>query len=199
MKVWMRKEMWSSGVVLLLFVAPLTTAAQSAPIPVKPGLWETTVTVARVAGLPPEAEAKIAAMPPAQQAQVRAMMSGGAGGGQPAAATRKACFAPQTSLDSILNQAQQSSGMQCTFTNRAQTAHSVSFDLSCTGQMGNATGHTEYHIIDDDHMSGSSHMTVTGSSRGTTTTMKIDTTSTGNFLNADCGDVNPFAPATAAK
>src|SRR5580698_6813939 len=80
-----------------LFAAPLGAHAQSAPTPVKPGLWETQVSMTRVMSLPPDAEAKIAALPAAQQAQVRAMMGGGAGGNStPTVTTKQVCIAPQT-------------------------------------------------------------------------------------------------------
>jgi hypothetical protein len=188
----------AAAAVMVLSAAALVSAAQNSPLPVKPGLWEMSVTTARISGLPPEAEARIAALPPAQQAQVRAMMSGrGPGGGKPIVSTTKACLTGQTSLDSLLNQTQQSSGMQCSFTNRQQTAKGASFDISCTGQMGTAKGHSEFHAIDDEHMSGSTHLTMTGSANGTATSMTMDTTSTGKFVAADCGAVKPFSPPAA--
>jgi len=180
--------------VFLLASAPLLCAQQN---PMKAGLWETTVTINRVMALPPEAEARIAAMPPAQQAQVRAMM-GGAGGGQPMVTTRQECVAPQTTMDSMLNRAQQSSGMTCTLTNKTQTANGASFDISCTGAMGAAKGHTEFRRVDDDHVTSSSHMTVTATSHGTTNNMTIDAATTAKFVGADCGDVKPFTPPPAA-
>ena len=199
MKAW-HKKAYSLGVVFVLSPAPLTLLAQSAPLPVKPGLWEMSGSVTRVTPLPPDAEAKIAALPPAQQAQVRAMMSGGAGGGgKPITTTKQVCYAAQTTMDSMLNQAQHSPGMQCSFTNRVQTAHGASFDISCTGQMGSAQGHTEFHAIDDEHMSSTSHMTITASSHGSTSNTTTDITTTGKFLNADCGDVKPFTPGAPAK
>jgi hypothetical protein len=207
MSVWMLNKAWSLGVVLVLLTAPFALHAQSTPLPVKPGLWEMQTGSnglsqgAAAPTLPPEAEAKIAALPPAQQAQVRAMMSGAGGGAaRPAAVPpRKVCLAGQPNLDSILNQSQRASGMQCTFTNRAQTARGVSFDTSCTGPHGNAKGHTEFHLVDDEHLSGSTHMTVTGSAQGHDFNSTIDTTTSGKFLADDCGDVKPFTPGPQGR
>jgi len=213
MKLWMRRKAWSRklkmiktlSAVLVLSATPLTLLAQSAPLPVKPGLWEMQSNVNRpgqaasgVPALPPEAEAKIAALPPAQQAQVRAMMSGAGGGApKPAPTTIKVCMANQPSLDSMLNQSQRSSGMQCTFTNRSQTANGVSFDTTCTGPQGGGKGHTEIHIIDDEHVSSTNHMTISGSANGHDFNSTIDASSTGRFVSADCGDVKPFTPPPA--
>jgi hypothetical protein len=205
MRLWMQIKPCSLTAALLLSAAPLTLLAQSTPLPVKPGLWEMQSNANRpgqaasgAPALPPEAEAKIAALPPAQQAQVRAMMSASAGGAaRPAPTTIKVCLAGQPSLDSMLNQSQRSSGMQCTFTNRSQTANGVSFDTSCTGPQGNAKGHTEIHLIDDEHVSSSNHMTISGSANGHDFNSTIDASSTGRFVSADCGDVKPLGAPPA--
>jgi hypothetical protein len=197
MKAWMHNKTCSFGVVLVLSAAPLTLLAQNAPLPVKPGLWEMSVSVSRVMALPPEAEARIAAMPPEQQAQVRAMMSGGAAGGKPMVNTTQVCMAGQASMDTLLNRAQQNPGMQCSFTNRVQTANGASFDISCTGQVGTAKGHTEFHAIDDEHLTSTSHVAITASSQGRTGNTTMDSTTTGKFVSADCGDVKPFTPPPA--
>jgi hypothetical protein len=171
--------------------------AQSSPM--KPGLWETQASSTSQMQMPPEVEAKIAAMPAAQQAQMRSMMGGMGGGGTPVSTTRQVCIAPQTTVDSMLNRAQQSQGMSCTVSNKTQTATGVSFDINCTGQTGSGKGHTDVRLVDDDHVSSTSHMTVTASSQGHTMNTTVDVTTTAKFVSADCGDVKPFTPPTAAK
>jgi hypothetical protein len=150
--------------------------------------------------LPPDAEAKIAALPPEAQAQVRAAMAGAAGGGaRPAGMTTQVCIAPNTNMDSLLNQAQQrsSAAMQCSFTNRVQTAQGASYDISCIGPMGSAQGHSSYHVADDEHFSSTTHMTINGKSQGQTMTMTRDLSTTGSYVSADCGDVKPMGAAPA--
>ena len=198
MKVWALPKHSGLAVVLFLSASSFHLHAQSQPLPVKPGLWEMQASSTSVMALPPEAEAKIAAMPAAQQAQVRAMMSGGMGGGKPVSITKQVCLAPQTSMDSLLDPSRQSPGMQCTFTNKVQTARNASFDLSCTGTTGSAKGHAEYHAIDDQHMSSTMHMTVTASAQGHTSNSTVDVSTTGKFLNTDCGDVKPVGGPPAA-
>jgi Protein of unknown function (DUF3617) len=198
MKVWALPR--HSGLVVLFFLSASSFQlhAQSQPLPVKPGLWEMQASTTSVMALPPEAEAKIAAMPPAQQAQVRAMMSGGMGGGKPVSVSRQVCLAPQTSMDSLLDPSRQSPGMQCTYTNKVQTATNASFDLSCTSATGSAKGHAEYHATDLEHMNSTIHMTITASAQGHTSTSTVDVSTTGKFVNADCGDVKPVGGPPAA-
>jgi len=196
--------------ILILTAAPLSLQAQSA-LPVKPGLWEMQTSSGAGSGggapampampaLPPDAEARIAALPPAQQAQVRAAMAGAGGGAaKPAGTTVQSCIVPNTSMDSLLNQAQQrtANGMQCTFSNRVQTDKGASYDMSCSGPMGSAKGHTDYKVIDDEHFNSTIHMTITGSAQGQVMTMNRDVTTTGKFVSADCGDVKPVGTPPA--
>ena len=136
-------------------------------------------------------------MPQAQQDQMRAMMPGGRVGGQPTTITKQVCMTAQSSMDNMLNQAPQSPGMKCTFSNRVQTEHGASFDISCASATASATGHAQYRMLDSEHSSGTSHMVITGSSNGHTMNSTVDNTSTGHFVSADCGDVKPFTPPAA--
>ena len=197
MKVWMQRKLWRQVVPIVLLAVPYSVHAQGGPIPAKPGLWEVQVSVTSKMALPPEVEARIAAMPQAQQDQMRAMMGSRMGGaGTPTSTTRQVCIAPGTSMDSMLSQAQQNPGMKCTFSNREQTATGASFDISCTSATGSATGHSQFHFADDEHASSSMHMTMTASQNGHTMNSTMDSSSSGRFVNADCGTVKPMgAPA----
>jgi hypothetical protein len=192
-----------------MLVAPLALHAQGTPIPLKPGLWEIQANTGSPGGaaaaptapaLPPEVEARIAAMPPAQQAQVRAAMAA-RGGGAPAARTAggiatQACLTPNTTLESLLSRSQQA-GMQCSYSNKVQTATGASFDISCTGAIGNAQGHAVYKMPDDEHMSSTMHLSIAATMQGQPMNMTRDISSTGKFVKADCGDVKPAALPTA--
>ncbi len=186
-----RQELALICCMTLLCILPFSAHAQT----IKAGLWETQSTITNTMSLPPDVEARLAAMPVAQQAQVRSMM-GGVGGGQPVSVTNKSCVAGKVTMDSLLSQ-QQKSAMKCTFTNRTQTADGASFDTSCTSPQGTATGHTQLHFVDDEHASGTTHMTMDMTSRGQTTHMTVDNTMSAKWLAADCGDVKPAAPPAA--
>ncbi len=186
-------------ITLGIIAASISLYGQSAPIPIKPGLWESQISSTNTMSLPPEVEAKIAAMPAAQQAQVRSMMGGSAGGSAPTSITSKSCFAPGTSMDALLNQQQNRPGMKCTFTNRVQTADGASFDTSCTTAQGTANGHSTFHHVDDEHVTGTTHMTLNMAANGRTMSSTIDSTSTMKYVGADCGDVKPGSAAVVSK
>jgi len=179
------------GVVLTLATVVGGWGQKAGSNPIKPGLWETTVSSTNAMSLPPETEARIAAMPPEQQAMVRARM-----GGAPATTTHKSCVATKQSMDDFLDQAKERSGMKCTFSNRQESADGASFDTNCNSERGTVKGHSDFHMADSDHVSGTTHLEGTMTSqRGGTVTMKIESTMTSKYLGADCGDVKPPTPA----
>jgi Protein of unknown function (DUF3617) len=180
-----------SGLVFL-FLCAGTGFSQVGGAPIKPGIWETQITSTNVMSLPPDVEARIAAMPADQQAMVRSRM-----GGTPMTTSHKGCMAKQTSMDSMLNDAQQKSGMKCTFSNRQETGSTLSFDTNCTMQQGTMTGHSTFHVVDSDHATGTTHMEGAMTTPRGSTTMKVDTKMSSTYLGADCGDVKPYSAAAA--
>lgn len=185
------KRVVQGGAVLTLAAIVGGWGQGAGSIPIKPGLWETTVSSTNVMSLPPETEARIANMPPEQQAMIRARM-----GGAPATSTHKSCVATKQSMDDFLDQAKERTGMRCTFSNRQETTHGASFDTSCSTERGTMKGHSDFHMADDEHVSGTTHVEGTmNSQRGGTVTMKIESTMTSKYLGSDCGDVKPATPA----
>jgi hypothetical protein len=170
--------------------AGIPGARAQSTLPVKQGLWETQTTVTNQMSLPPDLEAKIAAMPAAQQAMVRQNM-----GGKPTSSTIQSCIASQATMDQFLNSQQQRTGMKCTFTNRQQTATGTSFDTSCTMQQGTAAGHSQFTFVDDEHVTGQTHMTVNMTSAKGSAQSTIDSTMSMKYVGADCGSVKPNTTA----
>jgi len=193
------RDLFKPSVVFTIFLLPPALHAQTAPIPVRPGLWEMQVSIARAIALAPEMEARIAAMPPDQQAQMRAMIGGAAspGASKPLVTTKQVCLAPKSSMDTLIGQAQQVTGLQCTVANKVQTPRGGSYDVSCNVAMGSAKGHATYRLVDETHLSGVSHMTVTGAAGGLGA-LSMDASTTGKFLNADCGEEKPFSAPAAS-
>ncbi len=187
MKVLQRTMRWA-GAVPALLVMSFVSHAQGGAIPIKPGLWETTINGTTTMTLPAEQEARIAAMPAAQQARIRSMMAGAS----PTTIKTHGCAATQTNLDTFLNDMQQKKGMKCTFSNRTQTTDGVSFDTNCTSPEGTASGHTEIHMSDSDRVTGTTHLTADTTGRnGGAMHMTISNTITSKYLGADCGSVKP--------
>ena len=174
------------GVSALLF-ATANLVAQSASI--KPGLWETEISVTTNMTLPPDAEARIAALPPEQQAMIRSRMSGG----KPTTSTNRSCVAPNTTIDSLLKQQTQKNGaMQCTISNRSISSSGGSFDTTCTGDGSTAMAHVEFTRLDDEHATGKMHMTMSSSRNGRSMSGSSDSTIRYKYIGADCGDVKPI-------
>jgi hypothetical protein len=184
----MTETLCKCSLFVLVMAYAVGLHGQSAPIPIKSGLWQTTISGTNTVALPPEQEAKIAAMPAAQQAMIRNM----SGGGKPTTVTTKSCAAQATSVDALMSQAQQKN-TKCTFTNQSQAADGASFDVSCISQQGTASGHAAFHMADSEHVSGTMHMTVDATGRGGAMHMTIDNTITSKYLGADCGTVKPGA------
>ena len=182
-------ETWCKcGLFVLVMTFGTGVKAQTAPIPIKPGLWQTTSSGTTSMTLPAAQEAQIAAMPAAQQAMVRSRM----GGGTPTTVTTQACAAQQTSLNEIMSQAQQKN-TKCTFSNQTQASSGASFDVSCVSQQGTASGHAQFQMVDSEHVTGSIHLTADGSSKGGSMHMTIDNTVTSKYVSSDCGTVKPGA------
>ena len=174
------------GIFLAIGLLP-TARAQSRQIPVKLGLWESQVSSTMVMALPPEAEARIAAMPPERQAQMRARLNGS----KPNVSTYKSCIAQHATMDELLNQNQDKRGAKCTFTNRTQTSDGASFDTTCTMPQGTATGHTEFHMLNDEHWTSTTHISADMGGGGATRHVSMESTVTSRYVGAQCGDVKP--------
>ena len=171
-------------------IAPAAAHAQSmTDAPIRPGLWETTITSNMQMHLPPEIQARLNAMTPQQQAMMKANMPAGMGGGAPMTNKTRSCSTGQ-SVNDLVNQAQEK-GSQCKLTNQTQTASGMSFDISCTMQEGTATGHSSFTMADKDHVNGTTHMTANLNENGRPMSMTIDSTLSSHYLGADCGDVKP--------
>ena len=171
-------------------IAPAAAHAQSmTDAPIRPGLWETTITSNMQMQLPPEIQARLNAMTPQQQAMMKANMPAGMGGGAPMTNKTRSCSTGQ-SVNDLVNQAQEK-GSQCKLTNQTQTASGMSFDISCTMQEGTATGHSSFTMADKDHVNGTTHMTANLNENGRPMSMTIDSTLSSHYLGADCGDVKP--------
>jgi hypothetical protein len=180
-------------------LAASATAQSTTAVPIKAGLWETTINSNMQMQLPPELQARLNAMTPQQQAMMKANMSGGVGGaGAPLVNTTHSCSTGQTSVNDLINQAQQK-GTKCTLANQTQTATGVSFDISCTMPEGNATGHSSFTMADSNHVTGTTHMTANVNAGSGNTSMTIDSTLTSKYLSSDCGGVAPNTSVSVTK
>jgi len=151
----------SVSVAAAILAVPAVLFAQLSDLPVKAGLWETHVVTK-------------------------------AGSNAVDAGPARACFTAGTTLGDYLTATNGSvPGVKCTISNKAVTAHGISYDTECTGATASSKGHIDFQVPDTDHFSGTSHTTVNRTSHGKPLTMSIDKTFSAKFLSAACGDVKP--------
>jgi hypothetical protein len=141
---------------------PSTLPAQLADLPLKAGLWETHVITK-------------------------------AGASTIDAGADQACFSAGTTLADYLTATNRGlPGTKCNVSNKVVTAHGISLDTTCTGQSMGSKGHIDFQLPDAEHVSGTSHTTVTGADHGRPVKMAVDKTFTAKFLKPDCGNIKPL-------
>ena len=109
------------------------------------------------------------------------------------------CFSAGTTLGDYLTASNKGApGAQCSVSNKAKTAHGVSYDTSCTSKTMNSKGHIDVQMPDSEHFSGTSHTTVTRNGGGKP--MNIDKTFKAAFAKSDCGSIKPLVlPSSSPK
>jgi hypothetical protein len=167
-------------------------AAQSPVPPVKPGLWETRMSMLDATGkeVPSPEFAALARMPPAQRAQMAEAMRARGVQFPDETGAIKACVTREL-LDSGAFQ-QLASETGCTTNFTARSASVWKWHSSCPSLKTESDGEMTF-------TGSESYRTKVVSTRSATGT---PTTSTrivqGKWLSAACGDVKPFTPTPAA-
>ena len=177
----MRKE-FLIGTMLLLPL--LATAADFTPLGLKPGLWESTVTMktgSPMASIPPEQraqmEAAMANMPPARRAQMEAMM---AGRGQPT--VTKSCLTKDSLAKALDLGAQQRKNCQYKVVSSSPTTQQV--EMECTTDNNKLTGTMTFEALSPESGKATIQMSQDG-------VQKMNMTVNTRYLGPDCGDVKP--------
>lgn len=154
--------------------------AQAAPLDVKTGSWDMTVTtVLSGLKLPPEALAKI---PPEKRAQVEQMMADR--NGKPTTVTRKACI-KQEDLDQ--NKLLKSDNPNCTAQVTTQTATTLAATRTCSGNPP-STGKLNFTARDRENVKGTIDQEQNGG--------KVHIDIAGKWVSASCDGVPSNDAAT---
>jgi hypothetical protein len=168
-------------VAVIFFLAVALSAADNiAPLNVKEGLWEVTVThsmsgMPAMPNIPPDALAK---MPPDQRARVEAMMNG-----QPSTDVRKECITKEK-LEK--HSAFSANRGDCTRTIVSSTGSKLELKFHCEEKQSSSDGTFLMEAIGSDNVKGTMHSVVKTSSGKT---MNMDFTITSKYLGPACGDV----------
>ena len=114
-------------------------------------------------------------------------------------ADAQSCFTAGTTLGDYLTATNRGAGAQCSVSNKIPTAHGVSYDTVCNGPSMSSKGHIDFQLTDAEHVNGTSHTTVTGTTQGKPVNMAIDKIFTAKFVASACGDVKPLVVPSSRK
>ena len=178
------------AVLSTLFLGPsLPVSAQQTvqsgqklqPLAVKPGLWETTLTI-KTAGELPVPAGMLDKLTPEQRARFEERMKANSAA-RGNTTTEKHCVTREDLEKRNLGFA---TSKECTPAVTTSTSTVAKGTLSCEteGMKGNAT--FEAQALDSEHVKGSAHGTMTGYGR----TMNVDDSFTAKWLGSSCGNVH---------
>jgi Protein of unknown function (DUF3617) len=181
---------------MLLTALLLSTASAAWAQKIAPGLWENTTTMKQQGTDADERMAKmqaeLAKMPPAQRKMMEDMMAkhGAAGGGNVMdlmtgkPTTMRLCVTPEQAARDF---APMHDG-KCKTDSVERSGKTVRAKFSCTGESA-SNGESEYTLVSDKAYTG--RVTVNTTRNGQAA--RMDMSSAGRWLAADCGAVKPLS------
>lgn len=174
-------------VAAMLMAAATTTTAQS----LRPGLWEHGFTMksagGQMEGAMAEMQKQMAALPPDQRKMMEQMMAQQGVGMGPKGQSVRICITPEEAARQEVPAAEG----HCTQKVTQRTGNTVKVSFSCAGQPP-SSGESEITFLSPTAYSGRAvvRTTVAGQPE------RLDMSTTGKWLAADCGAVKPLRPPT---
>lgn len=151
---------------------------QIQPLNIKPGLWETTITH-NVTGAPPIPAEMLNRLTPEQRARMEERMRANSAA-HTTSSTSRGCTTKEDLQKDKLHL-----GKECTPTILASSSTMAKGKVSCESEGVKTTGSLEIEVLDQEHLKGSSHATVTTDGQ----VMNVDGTFTSKWVGPDCGTV----------
>lgn len=182
----------AASTVLSCFALAVVVAGAPPVPPVKPGLWETKMTVLDANGqemTPPE-QAAISRLPPEARARMAETMKARGLSMPDANGVTKTCLSKE-SFESGAWQ-QMATEMGCTTTYSTQTSSSWKWHTSCPARKSESDGEANFSGAESYRVKLTT--TVTMNDKTNTSTRVIQS----KWLGADCGDIKPFTPPKPA-
>ena len=136
------------------------------PMNIKPGAWETTMSITTAGGMPIPS-ATLDQLTPEQRARVEARMKANSAG-HTNTRTEKSCITKED-LEKYKSDFG-ARGEGCSPTIISSTSSSAKAKISCETQGLSGTGTYEVEALDSEHLKGSSHATLTSNGH----TMNVD-------------------------
>jgi hypothetical protein len=192
------KILWLATASVLAQFAPLATAADTKPLDIKAGLWETTTTVATEGmpalpawpAMPQIPKETLDKMPAEQRVSVELLLKGPAGAGSPSTFVSKSC-------ETTESRAAGSSYALQTLTKKlgckdivSSTPSKMQAHVECTNSsVGlHSVSDIVQERIDSEHINGTevSQTDLQGKS------WTLKSSSMSRWVSSDCGEVRPF-------
>jgi len=148
------------------------------PLNVKPGLWERTSTV-KTAGHLPIPAGMLDKLTPDQRARFEARMNASPSG-KSRTTTEQSCLTKQQ-LEEPINLGRES----CALTISESTTTKAAGSIVCNIQGMQMSGNAQFEAPDQEHITGTEHVTSTGNGNSMTT----DATFTSRWLGSNCANV----------
>jgi len=160
--------------------AVLLTAVQAAenptPLDVRPGYWETTLTITR-SGPPPLPAELLARMSPEQRKAIEDRLKSGAQ--TPMTRTIQTCITKEDLAKALTTL---ETNTACKRTVLASSAKSQDYKVDCANQLMSTTGTGHLEVIDAEHFTNKMKSTITASGQSSTS----ETTSTSKWISEAC-------------
>jgi len=164
------------GFAAMLFCST-AWAADTTPLDVKPGQWETTLTT-ETAGQLPIPQELLDKMSPEQRARMEQAMKARAGKG-PTTHTSKSCVR-KDQLDKPFNPGEDRKSCKMTVVTSSRTKQDIR--MECENESGKQTGVFRIEAADPENVKGAVQMTMSNGGR----TMNVNSNFSAKWLGAAC-------------
>jgi len=166
--------------VTFLWLMSLGAAAQTQPLNIRTGLWETTMTTTTSGTMPIPAEL-LSRLTPEQRIAMEERMKASSGE-KTRTMTNQGCLTKEQ-LEKGVEFGQKDK--ECAQTVVTSTASKVDVRIACADENMKSSGNMHFEALNPESVKGSGQMSVTGGGN----TMNVKTSFTSKWLGPACGSV----------
>src|SRR5258708_725889 len=164
------------SIALLVLACSWASAADWAPLDIKPGVWETTIS-AQTSGTPPIPQALLDKMTPDQRAKMEDAMK--ARSGKTQTTVHRSCVKKEDLGKPLFTENQ---SKLCKDTLVSGTGSKRDVQLDCETPAGKATGTIHIDVVNSEKVKVTSQMSISAGANP----MSTNTTSNGKWVGAVC-------------
>ena len=173
------KKLGTAGAMLAFIL--LAHAADSIKLNVKPGLWEFS-SAGQANGMPPIPDEALARLTPEQRQQFQAAIQSSMGSASKPKLFKE-CITPEKVAQGF--DVQESKDSTCQRSVVSSTSSEFAIHAVCTRTEGSTTIDSHFQLNGSDQVAGTVHVVTSREGKS----MTIDSSVTGKWLGASCGNV----------